>query len=310
MKTNLPLFSALFSLLFFAACSQKPPQQEVDTPTKGKVRLSIDENIQPLADQLVDAFEYSYPDAFLVQSYNQESKVVNELTSDSSELALMTRTLTPDELKWFEAKTLGVEQIKIGSDAVVILINKTNPDSSFTVEEMRKIISGEDTLWSQIRPGSTLGRIDVVFDNGASSNLRYLTDTLLNGKAPGKNCFAVQSNDSVVAFVNRRPNTIGIIGLNWIGDKYSADDLANREKVVLARIGKDSATCVHPDQSAIVTGTYPFSRGIWIVKIGRRSGLGTGFATFSLGERGQLIVQRSGLAPAKAAERQVEINTK
>jgi phosphate transport system substrate-binding protein len=310
MKSNPAFFSALFSLLFFASCSTKAPEQEIDTPTKGKVRLSIDENLRPLADQLVDAFEYSYPDAFLIQSYNPEPKVMDELFSDSSQLAIMTRPLTKDEMKWFEAKKFGIEHIKIASDAVVILVNKNNPDSSFTVEEIRKMISGEDTLWSQIRPGSTLGRIDVVFDNNNSSNLRYLSDTLLNGKAPGKNCFAVKSNDSVVTFVNTRPNAVGIIGLNWIGDKFSDDDLANREKVVLSRIGKDSASCVHPDQSAIVTGSYPFSRGVWIVKIGKRTGLGTGFATFSLGDRGQLIVQRSGLAPARPTERQVEINNK
>jgi len=296
--------------LFFASCGPKTPEQEIDTPTKGKIRLSIDENIRPLVDQLVDAFEYSYPDAFLIQSYNPETKVMDELFSDSSELAVMTRPLTNDEMKYFQAKKFGIEHIKIASDAVVILVNKNNPDSSFTVEQIRKIISGEDTVWSQIRPGSTLGRIDVVFDNGSSSNLRYLSDTLLNGKAPGKNCFAVNSNDSVVSFVNSRPNTIGIIGLNWIGDKFSSDDMANRQKVVLSKIGKDSASCVHPDQSAIVTGSYPFSRGVWIVKIGKRAGLGTGFATFAYGDRGQLIVQRAGLAPARQTERQVEINNK
>ena len=310
MKNNLACISTLLFIFIFVSCSSSGPKQEIDTPTKGKVKLSIDENVRPLVDLLVDAFESTYSEAFLVQSYNPESNVLEELFSDSSELAIMTRPLKADEKKWFESKTLGVEQIKIASDAVVILVNKNNPDSSFTVEQIRKMISGEDTLWSQIRPGSTLGRIDIVFDNSSSSNLRYLSDTLLNGNAPGKNCFAVKTNDSVVAFVNLRPNAVGIIGLNWIGDRYSNEDLASREKVVLSRIGTDSTNCVHPDQSAIVTGSYPFSRGVWIVKIGTRSGLGTGFATFTMGERGQLIVQRSGLAPARPTERQVEINIK
>jgi len=311
MKTiNNLFFASTFFLLAFSSCNENSSStKEIDTPTSGKVRLSIDENIRPLADQLVDAFEYSYPDAFLVQSYNSEANVMQELFSDSSELAIMTRTLTKDEMKFFQAKKFGVEQIKIASDAVVVLVNKNNPDSSFTVEEIKKIISGEYTLWSQLRANSKLGKIEVVFDNGTSSNLRYLSDTLLNGKMPGKNCFAVKSNDSVVAYVNQKPNAIGIVGLNWIGDRYSADDMARKEKVVLSRIGKDSSFYAHPDQSAIVTGNYPFSRGIWIVKIGMRSGLGTGFATFSLGDRGQLIVQRDGLAPAKAAERKIEINS-
>ena len=306
LKINWAKIYVVPVLLFFS-CNNNAVEPEVDTPTKGKVILSIDENIRPLADQLVDAFEYSYPDAFLVQSYHSESGVMQELYSDSSTLAVMTRTLSASEKKYFEAKLYGIEEIKIASDAVVFIVNTTNPDSVFTVDELKKIISGEDSLWSQIRPGSTLGKIEVVFDNGASSNLRYLTDTLLNGKNPGKNCYAVQSNDSVVSFVNARPNVIGIAGLNWLGNKYSAADVLRKEKVVIARAGKDSASAVHPDQTALVTGSYPFARGVWIVKIGKRAGLGTGFASFALAERGQLIVQRSGLAPAKPAERSIEI---
>jgi phosphate transport system substrate-binding protein len=110
-----------------------------------------------------------------------------------------------------------------------------------------------------------------------------------------------------VAYVNSNPNAIGVVGLNWLGDRDSEDDMLRRSKVTMAAVGKDSASAVRPNQSALVTKQYPFTRGIWIVKIGKRRGLGTGFATFALGDRGQLIVQRAGLAPAAPAERKVEI---
>lgn len=307
MKNKFCFFFA--TLFIFSACNEKTISEELDTPTTGKIKLSIDENIRPLADELVDAFENSYPEAFLMQSYSSESGVMQELYNDSSQLALMTRQLSKNELNWFAAKKFGVEQIKLGSDAVVLLVNRNNPDSAFTIEQIRRIISGKDTVWSQIRSGSTLGKINVVFDNTSSSNLSYLIDTLLAGKNPGKNCFALNTNDSVVSYINQTPNAIGVVGLNWIGDKDSEEDMGRRSKVVLATIGKDSTLFAHPDQSAMVTGTYPFTRGIWLIKIGKRAGLGTGFASFSLGERGQLIVQRAGLAPAKPSERKVQITT-
>lgn len=299
--------SAVLVLLF--SCDDTPPR-EIDTPTSGKVKISIDENIQPLADELIDAFESSYPDAFLFQSYGSEKKVTQELYDDSSELALMTRTLTKEEIDWFAKKTYSVEHIHIASDAVAVLVNRENPDSIFTVGQIRRIMLGQDTSWAQIDPASKLGTLFLVFDNGGSSNLRYLTDTLI-GKSPlGKNCFAVSSNDSVVAYVNAHPNAIGIVGINWLGDKDSEEDMARRAKVSIALVGKDSASAVHPHQSALVTATYPFTRGVWIVKIGKRRGLGTGFATFAYQERGQLIVQRAGLAPASPAERRVHLNLK
>lgn len=303
-------FLVVTASLFFAACSEKPKTiaQEIDTPTRGMIKISIDENIQPLADELINAFEYSYPDAFLVQQYGPESAVVQDMYNDTSRLAIMTRPLNKEEMSFFESKKFGVEHIKIASDAVVLLVNRNNPDSSFTVEMIRKILTGEDSVWSQLRPGSTLGAINVVFDNGTSSNLRYLSDTLLGGKAPGKNCFAVTANDSVIDYVNSHPNAIGIVGLNWLSERNSAEDMARRSKISMALIGKESLEkAVHPFQSALVTGDYPFVRGVWIVKIGKRAGLGTGFATFVYGERGQLIIQHAGLAPAAPAERRIKV---
>ncbi len=309
MKINKLFFPSIISITFLFACSNSRTFSDLDTPISGKVRLSIDENIRALSDELIDAFESSYPEAFLLQSYNSEANVLQELYNDSSRLAIMMRPLKPEEVKWFQAKTFILEQIKIGSDAVVLLVNRDNPDSLFTVEQIRDIISGKDSLWSQIREGSTLGRINVVFDNPGSSNLHYLTDTLMPGKSIGKNCFAVNSNDSVIAYVNRNPNAIGVVGLNWLGNKYQPEDVARKNQITLARIGLDTSNYYYPSQSAIVAGKYAFTRGIWIVKIGKRAGLGTGFATFALSERGQLIIQHAGLAPEKPAQRKIQITT-
>lgn len=311
MKINSIFFSFIFCFFIFPSCDgSKIISKEIDTPTTGKISVAVDENVRSLADALVDAFESSYPAAFLIESYSPEKNVVQELYNDSSRLAIMTRRLSVKEALFFEAQKYIVEQLKIGSDAVVFLVNKNNPDTTFTISQIRKIISGEDSLWSQIRAESKLGRINIVFDNESSSNLRYLADTLLGGGAVGKNCFALSTNDSVVKYVAASKNTIGVVGLNWVGDKDSEEDVTRREKITFCAVGKNESELFLPNQSNIATGNYPFSRGVWLIKIGKRAGLGTGFASFSLGERGQLIVQRSGLVPAKPAERKVKITIK
>jgi phosphate transport system substrate-binding protein len=282
---------------------------DIDLPTRGKIKMYVDENVTPLSELLIDAFEGTYQDAFLFQHYGSEPEVIQSLLDDTARLAIMTRTLTKDEMKYFEAKKFGVEQIKIASDAVVFLVNRNNPDSIFTTEQIKQMLLGNDTMWTDINGDSKLGALHVVFDNGRSSNLRYLSDTLLGGKAPGRNCYALSSSDSVIAYVNRTPGAVGIVGLNWLGDKYSDADVARRSQISVAMIGAERSKAVHPTQSNLVTHLYPFVRGIYIVKIGLRAGLGTGFATFCYQERGQLIVQHAGLAPSNPAERKVLINT-
>ncbi len=298
----------LLPLFLFACEDPIAHPDDLDTPTRGKIKISIDENIQPLADQLIDAFESTYQDAFLVQSYKQEPDVVQELYNDTSRLAIMTRQLKKDEIAFFKSKQFGLEQVKIGSDAVVLIVNRANADSIFSVDDVKQMLLGNDSNWTAINKDSKLGALNVVFDHGTSCNLRYLSDTLLGGKAPGKNCFSMNSSDSVIAYVKNNPNAVGIVGLNWLGNRYSDDDVMRKGQISVALIGKDREHAVHPTQSDLVTGVYPFGRGIYIVKIGMRAGLGTGFATFCYGERGQLIVQHSGLAPSNPAERKVTID--
>lgn len=302
-------FLLLITTSLLAGCASSS-EKEPDTPTRGKITFSIDENVQSLSEELIDVFESSYPDAFLIASYKSEKGVVNDLYSDSSRLAIMTRRLNAEEQKYFEVDLkFGIEQIKIASDAIVFVVNKENPDSSFTKATLKKMLTGQDSAWVQISPDSKLGRIDVVFDNGASSNLRYLTDSLLEGQKPGNNVFAIANADSVIAYVNRTPGAVGVVGLNAIGDHNSEDARNRKSKVSVCAAGLDSVSAWKPSQSAIVTRQYPFVREIWIIKIGKRSGLGTGFASFTLSERGQLIVQRAGLAPAAPAERKIQLTT-
>ncbi|HLG02147.1 MAG TPA: substrate-binding domain-containing protein [Bacteroidia bacterium] len=298
----------LFFAMFALSCGNYDPTPEIDTPVRGKIKISIDENLQPVSDELIDAFESSYPDAFLLQSYGPEQKMIEELYNDSSRLAMMTRTLNAEELKYFAGKQFSVEHIRLGSDAVVFLVNRENTDSIFTIDQVRKIIAGHDSVWSQVNPDSKLGSLRVVFDNSSSSNVRYLNDTLLRGERTGKNCFALNSSDTVVDYVSTHPNAIGIVGLNWLSDRDKSEDRMRLSLIRLALIGKDRPTAVRPHQSALVTKDYPFTRNFWLVKIGKRAGLGTGFATFCLSERGQLIVQRAGLAPAAPAQRKIHLN--
>jgi phosphate transport system substrate-binding protein len=48
---------------------------------------------------------------------------------------------------------------------------------------------------------------------------------------------------------------------------------------------------------------YPLRRDIYIISREARTGLGSGFASFVAGQKGQLIFQKSGLMPANVQAR-------
>jgi phosphate transport system substrate-binding protein len=308
MKIRLLFFRSLFFLPLLSGCGNEQPETgKLDNPTSGTVPIVVDEVVQPLYEQLQFVFEARYPKAHLITTYSSENVLSNRLINDSARIALLTRKLNAQEEAFFASKKFGIEQVLLATDAVAFVVNRTNTDSVFTTEQLRRILLGQDTLWSQIQPGNTLGGIRVVFDNPGSANIRYLSDTLLGGKPLSSSCFAVKSNQAVIDYVNEHPEAIGVVGLNWIGDKDSEDDAKRRKMIVLAAVGDSLSTAETPHQSALALKTYPFCREVWFVKIGKRPGLGTGFASFAYSEAGQLIVQKAGLLPAKPAERRIEM---
>jgi phosphate transport system substrate-binding protein len=111
---------------------------------------------------------------------------------------------------------------------------------------------------------------------------------------------ALQSNEEVIDYVKTHPNAIGIIGLNWISDQEDPTSMAFMDGLKVASVYTNNpADACKPYAGFIYTKEYPLIRDIWVINKGRRSGLHTGFVLFmKKDDKGQLIIQKSGLVPA------------
>lgn len=87
------------------------------------------------------------------------------------------------------------------------------------MDQLRRILTGEVTEWSQIYPESKLGKLQLVFDNPNSSTVRFAIDSICAGKPLSKNLNAQDNNENVIDYVSEVPNAIGVIGASWIGNK-------------------------------------------------------------------------------------------
>ena len=141
----------------------------------------------------------------------------------------------------------------------------------------------------------------VVFDDQASSTVRYITDSLLRGQKLGTNVFAAKGNDSVVAYVAKNPDAIGFVGLSYVGNpEGTTGDNEFITNVKIASIYNDKTQRAYkPYQAYIAQRVYPFSRNLYYIKHETYPGLGTGFANFLARERGQLIFAHSHLFPLR-----------
>ena len=297
----------MFILVLFSAC-EEGKKEPTDTPTSGEVNIVVDESFQQLFDNQIYTFESIYPNAKVHVKFLPENEAIYRLINDSCKVVVMCRDLTPLEHKQFKSKNLFPISTKIAEDAIAFVVNNENTDTIFTVEKIKAILLGTDSLWSQINIQSKLKNINIVFDNKGSANTSYMKDTLLNGKDFSKNAFAVNSNPEVIEYVSKNKNAIGVVSVNWISDRDDSLTTNFLQKIKVAAIANDNfSEAVKPYQAYIKTKEYPFTRNVYMINRQTRAGLGMGFVSFVAGDKGQLIILKSGLIPAIAPVRLVEI---
>ena len=136
--------------------------------------------------------------------------------------------------------------------------------------------------------------------------------SLVTGYKGCKACAKPCTRFSHVDYVEKNPSALGIIGVNWIsdGDDPSAKYFLKQVRT-LAIKAPDTAKYGYNDfyrpyQAYIATHEYYFWRRLYIIMRESRAGLGTGFASFVAGDKGQRIILKSGLVPATAPVRLVQ----
>jgi len=300
------------SLLVGCGNNSSGSQQELDTTSSGTIRIGVDETFAPILTSQVDTFQKLYPSAHIQAQYKPELDVMQAFLKDSIRLAIVSRDLTADERATFQRQKLEPRTIRIGVDGVAIIVHPSNADSLLTIAQLQGIFTGKLTQWSQLSAKNNLGTITAVFDNNNSSTARFVQDSVTRGATLAKGVFASKSNPALLDYVATHPNAIGVIGVNWISDRDDPKVPKFLSRVRVAGIspkatGSVSSDYVQPYQAYLAQKTYPLRRELYVISREARAGLGTGFASFLAGNKGQLIMLKAGLMPATGQVRMIEV---
>lgn len=300
-----------FSLLLFACHNKETADNYTDTPTTGKVSIAVDATFQKVIAAELPVFHAMYKYAEITPLYITEKEAINLLLLDSVRLAVLTRPLNRNEKSYFHAKKFIPKEIPIAIDGIAVIVNPLNPNTLLTLNQLRKIMSGEISDWNQVDPGSKSGKIKVVFDHPNSSILRLIADSIAKSPVLGSQLSAFNSSLEVVDFVSANQFAIGLIGVSWISDSRDAETLLYLKKIKVAGISaSERATDTNtylPFQADIAKGKYPLTRFIYMILSEPRPGLGTGFTSFVASDKGQKIIQKTGILPYTLPERIVNI---
>jgi phosphate transport system substrate-binding protein len=296
----------IFSLLGLTGCEdhENPLAYQKNTHGRGKVVILVEESFKPLFETSIDTFESLFPKANIVAEYKGETDIIKDFYANKSKTICISRDFTAAEKKQLLKQQVEVQSDKVAIDGVALIIHPDNKDTLITVAKLKSLLTAKSSKWP-----STGEEISIVFDQLYSANFNYLI-ALTKTKSISKNVFAAKSNEEVIKYVKNNKNAIGVIGLNWISDEEDFEALNFLDGIKVMSVSKtEKGEYFKPYQGFIYTKEYPLTRDMWLINKGGRSSLNTGFVIFMIGDKGQTLVQKSELVPAKAPVRLIQMST-
>jgi len=285
-------------LLLFVSCKGKTSEQQ--TYTSGKEQILVDETFAPIIEDQTYLFESTYSDANIDLVMKSENELLNLFLSDSIQVAIVSRLLNVQETKHFEAKNIKIRINRFAIDGIALITHNSSNYVNVDVSDIIKILKGEKSSLKNL-----------VFDNANSSTIRYFKELAGIKNLPQEGIYALKSNSDVIKYVHDNPGSIGVVGVNWMVQPPVALEKIVEELKILGvknyngQPGSDAY--YKPTQNDIALGMYPLTRSLYIINCEGGTGLGTGFASFIAGERGQRVVLKSGLLPDSIPSREINI---
>ena len=292
------------SMLLLSCGKKKSKDGRTDTYSSGSVSFVADESFSPIIEEERDVFEATYPKAKVTPIYSNEVDGMNMLLRGETHLLIAARDFTEKEKQNLKERNFAPKSMPIAYDGLALIVNKANQDTCISIRDVKRILIGSAKKWSDIYPSSTRGNITLVFDNNKSSSVRFVEDSLLNGKPiTAAAVSAVKKTAEVVDFVEKNPGAIGIIGSNWLNDRRDSTNLTFNKNIRVMSVSKlANATPENswkPFQYYLYNGNYPLVRTIYALINDPINGLPWGFAQFIASPKGQLIILKSGLLPVQ-----------
>lgn len=212
-------------------------------------------------------------------------------SGEGTDIILATQ---PSEDEIVLADRFGVTFVKkpICHDAFVFITHKDNPVDSLTVEQIRKIYTGQLTNWSEV--GGNNKKIRAYQREENSGSQTAMEELVMKGSAMSDPIRVpiIAGMGALINAVAEYENNTSSIGYTY---KYYIETLYKNDNIKTLAV--DGIT---PSDENIKNGTYPFSTSYYgVIRAGDEEKTGGKFLDWILSEEGQKCVEQAGYIPVR-----------
>ena len=303
----------LILLVFFSGCRFFKGDPNRNTTISGKSIIAVDETFRPVMEAEIELFKAIYGYSEIDARYLPENQAIDLLLKDSVQMIVASRMLRTDEISVLNSRKLFPKQLKIATDAIALIVHPSCKDSLVSMKQIKAILSGEIVTWNQLNPKCPVRPIKLLFDNKNSGIVKYLADSLCHEAFSVANASAMEFNREVIEYTASHPDVLGFVSTSWIGNRNDSLHHSFHKKIKVVSVSEaDVATLSNsykPYQAYLLDEMYPLSRSMYMINAEPRSGLSTGLVSFVASDKGQRIILKSGIIPAVAPTRIVNVRS-
>jgi phosphate transport system substrate-binding protein len=213
---------------------------------------------------------------------------ISALLNGTTDICASSRDIEEKEISIGKAKNIVPVSIVIGNDGLAVVVHKDNPINELTMEQVKKIYTGEYKNWKDL--GGQDQPIDVYSRESSSGTYKFFQEHVLNKKDYAKEVKLMPSTQTIIQSVSDSKWAVGYSGLGYT---------KNANIKILGIKKDDSSPVVMPSEKTVLDKTYSIARPLYLIFNGEPQGELKKFVDFCLSEAGQKIVEESGYVKVK-----------
>ncbi|MBN1633464.1 MAG: substrate-binding domain-containing protein [Ignavibacteria bacterium] len=288
----------------------------------GETTVYVDENLEPLLNDLKTDFEREYKEAKVNFVVKPAKVILTELINGDIKEVMVARDFNQEESDFIKKKSLEVKRYELAFDGIGFIVNPENPAERLTSDDLKKIFTGEYTKWSQIKVQdeeqnvnvkkkmtARNDEIKVYIQRPNSSTYELVKDSVLYGAEFSQSAKICSTSVQMLESIRKYENSIGIINLAWL--TVGRQDILD-STVRALRISKITPSGKQYDFEIFHQGTVAYKKYPYIRKVNYFSTefaitASEGFVTFLLKPGGQKVFLNKGLVPRTQPVRLIQI---
>lgn len=279
----LALAGILVLMLLAAGCTGTGGNLTTATPSAAKTSITVtgSTTVLPVAQEAADDYMLIHPNANIQITGGGSGVGVQAAGEKTADIGMSSRDVKPDEMQKYPA----LVAIPIGKDGLTMIVNPANPVNSLTAAQIKEIYTGNYTNWNQV--GGSDMPIVVIGRDSASGTRDYFTSSIMGGANATRTMLEKNSNGAVTQTVAQTPGAIGYVGIGFV------DQYVKALKIDI------NGTLYESTVDNVLSGTYPYSRYLYMLTSGQPTGLAKDYIDFILSPAGQQHLKTEGYVPLK-----------